>query len=178
MLLRTPGDLLAWYQSTEFARANAAALTGLRSALSFLDPANYRGISRQPLLAGEELFPSLEDALAVYRLLEQPDAYEIVYVERAGLTTTAPTLGYDIGYWGDDHFSIICDVAVTPLWHPPSPSDFPEISRLLRTLNANLLFASLSDAHDYLNRYRQWSWAEEESEAGELAVIGVSLPEV
>jgi hypothetical protein len=32
-------------------------------------------------------------------------------------------LGYDVGYWAGDHYSIIADTIITPTWHGPPEKD-------------------------------------------------------
>jgi hypothetical protein len=69
----------------------------------------------------EDLLPDYSAAREVFSLLRSPNDYEIVQLAREPFIEGADTLGFDIGYWGGDHYSIICDSAVRPLWHPPHP---------------------------------------------------------
>jgi hypothetical protein len=90
----------------------------------------------------EDLVESLEEAQKIRLLLENPDEFGIVFLSRIPFDFGLQTLGYDIGYWGGDHYSIICDTAIMPRWHPPSPNGFNEISEMLRPLNEHVLFNS------------------------------------
>jgi len=49
VILRDPGDLLADYEHRKGASASQEYLTALRNSVSFLNPARYRGIAREPL---------------------------------------------------------------------------------------------------------------------------------
>jgi hypothetical protein len=119
------------------------------------------------------LITSREDARRVHGLLDDPQDYEIVSLYRDLRLAEEAIFGFDIGYWGGDHFSLICDTAVAPRWHPPDPSDWTELGERLRALNQHMLFSSPADANAFLAYYRTKSWAETESEPGEFCIIGV-----
>src|SRR5262249_19854116 len=57
----------------------------------------------------DRLLPDLEAAREVFSLLENPGAYEIVHLSRDPFCQVGTFLGFDIGYWGGSHYSIICD---------------------------------------------------------------------
>jgi hypothetical protein len=82
-------------------------------------------------------------------------------------------LGFDVGYWGRGNFSILCDVVVWPVWHPPTRDTLPLAAHTFRELNAHCLFPTQRAAEIYLDWYRLQSWAETEAEPGEFTVIGV-----
>src|SRR5205823_11483827 len=54
----------------------------------------------------EDLFGDYATAAEVFSLLESPDDYEIVQLVRDPFCNNAECLGFDIGYWGGDHYSI------------------------------------------------------------------------
>ena len=202
-LMRTPDSSLRRYEASSFARDNAAELERLRTALPSVDPTQYRGISRDPLellphCSPNEpddraltlmrdlvpvdsvsldplvhLLPDRASALKVHQLLDQPSHYEIIFVSRAPAASVDDSFGFDVGYWGGDHFSLICDVAVAPRWHPPDPRDYAELAEQLRVLNAHALFRTRPDARAFTDYYRSKSWAESEFEPGEFAIIEV-----
>jgi hypothetical protein len=126
----------------------------------------------------EDCLSSLEDAAEVHALLETAGEYEVVLLERAFPHVSPGVLGYDVGYWSGDHFSLICDTLVAPLWHPPQPEDFGELAMRARALNDHALFPSAVLA----SRFREWyvrkPWAETEHEPGEFCVIRVSATAV
>ena len=126
----------------------------------------------------DDLFNSKEQALEVYKLLDSPVNYEIIYVQRHKYSKSSRTLGFDIGFWGGDHFSLIADTIIVPTWHVPIPKDYKELANRLTVLNDNLLFNSVQDAEDFRNYYKTKDWAETESEAGEFCVIQVDLVKV
>src|SRR6185295_10537326 len=108
----------------------------------------------------DDILFSLQDAEEVWRLLEKPEDYEIVYVERTHFTSEYDELGYDVGYWGGDHFSLIADAAVMPRWHPPDEDDFLHLAERLRSLNEHALFATPAEAAAFRKYYKSRSWAE------------------
>ena len=125
----------------------------------------------------EDLVESLEEAQKIRLLLENPDEFEIVFLSRKPFDFRFHTLGYDIGYWGGDHYSIICDTAIMLRWHPPSPIDFKELSEMVRPLNEHALFNSEQDAKEFRNYYLSQSWGETEDVQGEFTIIKVELPD-
>jgi len=222
-----------------------AELARLRAALSFVDPAEYRGIDRRPLAADtpidrselkrwvdEEQDPDfrslakslldepehppdpvdraarealadllgpgqpdvlydpwliqrLDDARAVWRLLDEPFDWEIVRLAYAPLyrPDRAPpfdrpdrALGYDLGWYGDEGYSILRDCAVAPKWHPPSPEDYAELAHQLRGLNERVLFNTPDHALGFKRWYVSRSWAETEDEWDPFRVVAVELP--
>jgi hypothetical protein len=122
----------------------------------------------------DHLLPSLEDALEVYGLLEQPDRYEIVHLARNEETRDERTLGFDVGYWGGDHFSILADSAVVPTWHPPDPASFGTLREALGNLTPSFLFPTAEAAKAYRSFYLTQSWAESEDYPGQFTVVRVN----
>ncbi len=119
-----------------------------------------------------DILESLEQAKEVYALLDQKDNYEIVHLKRFVQDTNSNTLGFDIGYWGGDHFSLICDVAVMPMWHPPLEEDYNEIAPWLKLLNLNVLFDNYNDAQQFKVYYKTKKWAEHE-DSDEFNIIRI-----
>ncbi len=209
-IVMKPNILLTRYLRVHVTEKNRKRyISELRDALHFLNPASYRGISRDHLWAypsrdkkffkdfGPEnqkarlrmldfvenyLYPefdngllgSLEQALELYNLLDKKDHFEIVILARESFTETDKTLGYDIGYWGGDHFSIICDSAIMPMWHPPHPKDFGGLAERFKKLNRHLLFENESDARDFREYYKSFDWAEKEMHDGQFCIIQVT----
>jgi len=145
-ILKHPSLLLDQYSCSQFAQDNAESIRNLRNALPFVNPSQYRGISREPVqpfpsggtfihersepnkeaqlafreIIGprgtiqnwrerfdEDLLPTLEMATRISALLATPQQYEVVYLSNETISTDNSLLGFDIGYWGDDHFSVI-----------------------------------------------------------------------
>ncbi len=121
----------------------------------------------------EDSLPTLAAAREVYSKLERPEDYEIVLVERTP-GRSKPDLGYDIGYWAGDHFSLICDTLVMPVWHPPQPEDFSALAELARNLNPHMLFPTAGEASAFRDFYLSRSWAETEDRPGEFCVVSLS----
>jgi hypothetical protein len=108
---------------------------------------------------------------AIRALLVAPQLFEIVEL-CSGRDLPKQRLGFDIGYWGGGNFSILCDAAIWPLWHPPVPEVFNELADVTRELNAHALFPTSESAHRYLEWYSRQAWAEKEP--SEFCVIAVS----
>jgi hypothetical protein len=124
----------------------------------------------------DDLLPDYSAASDVFALLDSRDDYEIVQVAREPFVQTGNTLGFDTGYWGGDHYSIICDSAVRPLWHPPQPECFDELARQLQMVNESFLFPSAESAATFRSWYRTQYWAETESRPDEFCIIQVNKP--
>lgn len=99
----------------------------------------------------------------------------VVQVRRAQFVDSAPVLGFDVGCWGGDHFSLICDSMVRPTWHPPSVDDFDALAEAVCALNEHFLFPSADTAARFRQRYMEFGWAENETVPGEFEVIQVEL---
>jgi hypothetical protein len=124
----------------------------------------------------EALLPSFSAAQEIFALLEAPGEYEIVHVRREAFCNDADCLGFDVGYWGGDHYSIVCDSAVRPLWHPPQPDCFDELACALATVNEHFLFRNPEDAAEFRAYYRTQPWAETETWPDEFCIIQLSRP--
>jgi hypothetical protein len=124
----------------------------------------------------DDLLPDRATVRDVFSFLESASEYEIVQVAREPFLADADCLGFDVGYWGGDHYSIICDSAVRPLWHPPQPECFDELARELKMVNESFLFPSAEDAAQFRSWYRTQYWAETESRPDEFCIIQVNKP--
>ncbi len=121
----------------------------------------------------ERLLPTVHEAREVTALLDTPSDWEIVHVAVAPLERTAKTLGYDLGWWSGEFYSLIADSAVTPTWHPPDPDDFSELADKLRVLNEHLLFEAAEDALGFKSYYKTKRWAETEDYEGAFKVVRI-----
>jgi hypothetical protein len=108
------------------------------------------------------LISEAKDAHLIYQMLEDRDNWEIINIRRNNIKTDDTILGFDVGYWGGDHFSLIADVIVTPMWHPPAPDDWAEVAEKLSCLNRNLLFETPEAAAEFKAYYKTKPWAETE----------------
>jgi hypothetical protein len=120
------------------------------------------------------LIQDLAIAEQLQTVVDSPGNFEIIEVAREAFLTQYKFLGFDIGYWTGDYFSLICDSIVMPQWHPTAPESFEELEKLIRCLNEYILFPSTEDADKFLKYYRSQSWAEEEYPIGEFCIIQVA----
>jgi hypothetical protein len=120
-----------------------------------------------------DLLPTLDVVHDVFSRVTRPVDWEVVRVRRSIEDVTPDTLGFDVGYWGSDHFSLPCDCVVMPMWHPPPPEDYDVVRRRLERLNEHRLFPTAADARSFRTWYVAQPWAETESHAGDFHVIRV-----
>jgi len=121
----------------------------------------------------DDLLPTLGSAREVYGLTDDPSSHEIIRLDRCDQGSNPKTLGFDVGYWGGDHFSLVCDVWVMPCWHPPAQSDSVALAEFARRLNAHVLFSSAQDAATFRKWYITREWAEQENHEGQFVIIRV-----
>lgn len=117
------------------------------------------------------ILDKVDQARAVQQALVNPEKYELVEL------CTLPdrpceAFGFDVGYWGGGNFSILCDVALWPLWHPAVAEAFSELPSFLGDLNAHALFPSEQRAGEYLDWYTRQPWAEKEPSEFQVISIG------
>jgi hypothetical protein len=67
-------------------------------------------------------FYTLMQMKEVYGLIEDKDNYEIIHFIECFAETNDKTLGFDVGFLAD-HYSVIADAAIKPIWHPPAFND-------------------------------------------------------
>jgi hypothetical protein len=133
---------------------------------------------RDTCYCNKELIDSLEDAMEIHSHLENPPEYEIIEVVRDDFGTEYDFLGFEVGYWAGDHFSLICDLVIMPQWHPPICEDFQELKEYLLRLNENCLFPDVKAAENLRDYYLTKSWAETESYPCEFCIIQMSKPKI
>ncbi len=113
------------------------------------------------------------EAEEIRRLTDEPPRYEVVRVTRGTATTSATTAGFDVGYWGGDHFSSLSDAMMMVRWHPCPVEDLHSLEPWSRRLNEHMLFPTRVDASDYRRWYLKQPWAEAETFPGEFQIIRV-----
>ncbi len=121
----------------------------------------------------DNLLADLVAAHDVFSRLKSPADYEITRFVRDAFLDDVECLGFDVGYWGGDHFSIICDSSVCPTWHPPQAENFDELARQLQLVNQHFLFSNPDDAARFRSWYIAQDWAES---IGELSIIQLVRP--
>ena len=126
----------------------------------------------------EDLLRDDSQGREVFSLLEVRSRYELLHLARREFLKLDHLLGYDIGYWGGDHYSLIADSFVVPRWHPPQPDAFHVLSEQLRNLNTHLLFPTSEAAASFRAWYRTQGWAETEGHEDEFEIIQVCTVEV
>ena len=119
-----------------------------------------------------DLVEDLAFAREVAAATDRPGDWEVVVVDRGSQERTGLTLGFDVGTWGGDHTSIVCDAMLVPMWHGPPPAEFEELLPHARRLNEHQLF----DGPEHASAYREWylgqRWAATEAD-DEFRVIRV-----
>src|SRR5262249_4804817 len=125
----------------------------------------------QPPWFDPDLLPSLDAAREILRLTDEPADREVVRVTRGTVAATPETLGFDLGYWGNDHFSSLADAMLLPRWHPCPTEKLSSLEPWARRLNPNMLFRSAPEATEYRCWYLEQPWAEDEDEPEQFQVI-------
>ncbi len=69
-------------------------------------------------------------------------------------------------------YSILCDAAIWPVWHPPTIEAVPALVGFTRMLNSNLLFSTRDAAQAYLDWYSGEDWAEKLPEDFSIIAVG------
>jgi hypothetical protein len=110
-------------------------------------------------------------ASKILALTDTPSDYEILLVTRDEIAPKSQTLGFDVGYWGSDHFSIIADAMVMPRWHRCPKEELDSLAPWGRRLNDHMLFPTVADALEYRGWYLTQPWAETETPSGQFQVI-------
>ena len=110
-----------------------------------------------------DLIYNLQDCLAVYNKINGKQNYEIIMsIKDENNKSFEDFLGYDIGYFGGDNFSIISDSILLPMWHGAPENAYPELKPYLKLLNKNLLFNKLDEAREFKEYYLGQKWAEKD----------------
>jgi hypothetical protein len=113
------------------------------------------------------------DAAAVRAALVHRERYELVEL-CSGAVPLTDVLGFDVGYWGGGNFSILCDAAIWPTWHPATSEAIPELARHLGKLNQHSLFPTVDAAKEYATWYVAQDWAEQPPEDFVPIAVGVA----
>jgi hypothetical protein len=116
------------------------------------------------------LLASVEEAEEVRLLLDTPTDWETIGISKLTSTRNTRTLGFDIGWWADEHYSLISDCIVAPIFHGPYDEDLPEVASQASTLNQHLLFDTVESAVQFRDWYRTKPWAETENGAPFIVV--------
>lgn len=104
-------------------------------------------------------FTDINGLRAVWSSLEDKEAWEIICLARTPDPLLGELLGFDLG-WGTSAYSILCDAAIMPCWHPPTFDALDALSMQVARLNKHMLFDTVSDAENYLRWYRTQPWSE------------------
>jgi hypothetical protein len=129
----------------------------------------------QPPWFDPDLLPTLEIAREILSLTDAPADRELLRVTRNDVAPTPKTIGFDVGYWGNDHFSLIADAMIMPQWHGCPPEELGSLDPWARALNDHQLFRTAANAMEYRRWYLGQPWAEEESGPGEFEVVRADL---
>jgi hypothetical protein len=127
------------------------------------DVSNLKARKRFAELVGQDngpLIPDLETSRELLALLDKADVWEIIGVSQESLKPTARTLGFDLGWWGGEFYSLIADCVVAPAWHGPPLERLRELAQHLSSLNGNVLFPGAANASEFLSYYEGQDWAE------------------
>jgi hypothetical protein len=128
------------------------------------------------LVSDPWLIPSLDQIAELRRLLSQPEDFETIEIAKLPAHTKSRAIGFDVGYWAQGNFSIICDSLVWPTWHPPPKEIVVELARHASDLNEYVLFSTEDAAQSFRDFYNTQDWSEnpDEFEIIEVALIGES----
>ena len=149
--------------------------TGMKAARMLFRDFLDVGRSEQNEDHDKDLLDSIAEAQQVFALLDRESEFEICRLRREPFDVNGQTLGFDVGYWGGDHFSLIADSYVIPSWRPPPPHEAPEVAARLADLNSHLLFATGDEAAQYRDFYRRRGWGERERYPGEFEIIQIDF---
>ena len=79
-------------------------------------------------------------------------------------------IGFDIGYWGGDNFSIISDSMLLPMWHGAPKEAWTGLLKFSKKLNNYTLFDNFDDAFEFRSYYLMQNWAEKEMHENEICI--------
>lgn len=160
-------------------------LKKIKKLVSDFNLLNYKGISRFPInpedfgissedeVFNDTVFIHLGTAKKILSQVENKDDYEIIKISSPeAVLNFDGFLGYDVGYFGGDGFSAICDSFIMPRWHPLAISQIDEFLSNIKSLNDNLLFPNEKLAQEFCDYYLRQDWAEESYE-NDIRVVGV-----
>lgn len=203
LIVLKPSVILRNYEEVIRERGFTEKYKKFREAFSRFKPSQYHGISRNPLwgipekisseygivlepeaqffmweldengLCQDDLILSYDDMVRTINKIKNLNDYDVIFIRKEPFEFNNNLLGFDIGYWEGDHFSLIADTIITPTWHGPPEEDYLELSEKLKSLNENHLFKTEEEAEKFKQYYKSKSWAETESYEGEFCIIQV-----
>jgi len=122
-----------------------------------------------------DMIINFQDCINVYNKLENKSIYEIIRTSIDDTSKSENFLGFDIGYWGGDNFSIISDSILLPMWHGAQTESYQDLSKFVSLLNDKLLFSNYYDATTFRNYYLSQEWAEKEINDGQICIQKIEL---
>jgi hypothetical protein len=137
-----------------------AAIALLRSVLGLVEEEFPK---EEWMIDGPWLIQDLELAREIRGISQHPDQLEIIQVARFPNRTTSRSLGFDVGYWALGNFSLICDSAIWPCWHPPDLDEIGGLAKVLKGLNERMMFNTPDEALFFRKFYLSRSWTEKEA---------------
>ena len=203
LILEKPEEVLRKYEERISIQNYIEEYRKFRNTFSDFNPNEYLGVSRNPLfavsqnlqseykeiqepdaqdylsvleeqnLSSDDLIFDYNEAIKTYTKIVNKNRYDIIQDRKDTFEDNNNILGFDIGYWNGDHFSLIADTIVIPTWHGPLEDDYNELKNKLKVLNKNLLFKTFKEAEDFKKYYKSKSWAETEDIEGEFCIIQV-----
>jgi len=204
LIVKKPDEILRSYEESIVQRNVLEQYKKFRNAFSYFNPTKYLGISRDPMfgvpkklqsefigilepeavdflshiqernLYDDDLIYDYSDAINTFKKIKNKQIYDIIHVRKETFEDNSNVLGFDIGYWEEDHFSLIADTIVTPTWHGPPEKDYNELlDKLKPLLNENLLFNTVKEAEEFKSYYKTKDWAETEGYPGEFCTIQI-----
>lgn len=204
LIVKKTEEILRLYKKSIAERNVLEQYKKFRNAFSYFNPAKYLGISRDPMfgvskelqsefigilepeavdflshiqkrnLYDNDLIHDYNDAINTFKKIKNRQIFDIILVCKETFEDNSNVLGFDIGYWEGDHFSLIADTIVTPTWHGPPEKDYNELlDKLKPLLNENLLFNTAQEAEEFKGYYKTKEWAETEDYPGEFCTIQI-----
>ena len=204
LIVKKTEEILRSYEKAIAERNVLEQYKKFRNAFSYFNPAKYLGISRDPMLGvpkelqsefvgilesealdflshiqeqnlyDDDLIYDYNDAINTFKKIKNKQIYEIIRLCKETFEDNLNVIGFDIGYWEGDHFSLIADTVVIPTWHGPPEKDYNELfDKLKPLLNKNLLFNTVEEAEEFKSYYKTKDWAETESYPGEFCTIQI-----
>ncbi|GHV58705.1 hypothetical protein AGMMS49579_26330 [Spirochaetia bacterium] len=116
------------------------------------------------------LIMDIKECLEIYEKIEHKGNYEIIKSVKDDYMNEEKILGFDIGYWGGDNFSIISDSMILPTWHVAPENAYYELREYSLKLNQNLLFSNIEDTKEFREYYLKQDWAETETYKGQICI--------
>lgn len=127
--------------------------------------------------AHDDYVAALDDALSVFLLLSMLELWELIHVTIVGgrpeVSLEGEFFGYDVAYFGGDHYSAVANCMFFPSW-VGTDEEGQRYHECYESLNSHGLFDSADDAMRFLNLYRAVT-----SDTGEyLEILRIDSPEI